>query len=118
MKKTHKKYILSFLVIISILLFSVGCSDMMEKLGQISLTIELDIPEITVESYTLEGSLANTDISFVLDDVTALNHTLTSLRPGQWTIRVTAFDSNGNQIGAGTKVTDLIHGQIQDTTLL
>lgn len=118
MKKTITTLAIISLVLLSTLLFFVGCSDMMEKMGSISLTINLDTPEVTVASYTLEGALSNTRNSFTVNNVTPPKHTLSSLQKGNWNLTVTAFDESNNQIGVGTKTVVLEEGQVTDTTLL
>ncbi|MCF7942787.1 MAG: hypothetical protein K9M84_14355, partial [Spirochaetia bacterium] len=118
MKNTHKNYILIFLMLVPMLLFFVGCSDMMERMGDISLTIELDIPEMDVSYYTLEGSLSDSSRTFLLEEETALTYNLSSLDPGTWTLTVTAFDEDDQQIGTGTRMIVLREGQILETSVL
>ncbi|AEV27914.1 hypothetical protein SpiGrapes_0050 [Sphaerochaeta pleomorpha str. Grapes] len=114
MKKTNKKHIL--LVIVSILLCFVGCSDMMEKLGKISLHIELDNHEVSVASYTLTGTQGSVTLNPEVPE--SLNVDLSSLKPGTWSLTVKAFDSGSTQIGTGTQEVNLKEGQVLDTTLL
>ena len=113
-----KKY-LTLLFAIALILFSfVGCSDMMEKLGKISLTIALDTPDIDVASFSLEGTLSNSSTRVVWHDIATPKHTLSALKSGTWSLTVTAFDDDGEQLGVGTQQVDLKEGQIVETTLL
>ena len=118
MKKINEKYILSLLILAAVLLGFVGCSDMMEKLGNISLHIELDNHDVSVASYTLEGTLANSSVKFTPAVPDTLKVNLSSLKSGRWTLTVKAFDSGNIQIGIGTQVIELKEGQVVDTTLL
>lgn len=118
MKNTHKNYILIFLILVPMLLFFVGCSDMMERMGDISLTIELDIPEMDVSHYTLEGSLSDSSRTFLMEEETSLTYNLSSLDPGTWSLTVTAFDEGDQQIGTGTRMIVLREGQILETSVL
>lgn len=118
MKPTKTTLFIYILVIATILLTFIGCSDMLETLGNISLTIDLDTPEVEVASYTLEGNLVDPTTRFTLNNINVPRHTLTGLKQGRWTLCVKAFDDQGNQIGIGTKAVDLKEGQILDTSLL
>lgn len=115
----HNTALLPILLILAIVLIcSVGCSDMMEKLGKISLTIVLDTPDVAVASYRLEGLHANPNSRLTVNDIIPPRHSLSTLKSGMWSITVTAFDDTGNQIGVGTTRVDLKEGQIVETTLL
>lgn len=118
MKKINKKYLLSLLIIVSILLLFTGCSDMMEKLGNIYLSIELDVPNVSVSSYTLNGCLAGSSVTCTTSVPTSRKVDLSSLKPGKWTLTVTAYDAGNNQIGVGTQTVELKKGQVLDTTVL
>jgi hypothetical protein len=113
-----KKTTITLLFIATILLSFTACSDMMEKLGNINLTIVLDTPDIAVASYRLEGLHDNPNSRFTVHDIVPPRHTLSSLKSGLWTITVTAFDAAGTQLGAGTTRINLREGQIVETTLL
>ncbi|MGE0074346.1 MAG: YDG domain-containing protein [Sphaerochaetaceae bacterium] len=113
-----KKYLTLLLAIALILLSFVGCSDMMEKLGKISLTIALDTPDIDVATFSLEGTLSNSSTRVVWPDIATPRHTLSALKSGTWSLTVTAFDDDGEQLGVGTQQVDLKEGQIVETTLL
>lgn len=118
MKKNTTTLLIIAIVLLSTLLIFVGCSDMMEKLGCIDLTIDLDTPDVEVASYLLEGSLSNTSSRFSLNDIMPPRHTLSNLKKGTWDLKVTAFDASDNQIGVGTKTVELKEGQIADISLL
>ncbi|ADY14311.1 YDG domain-containing protein [Sphaerochaeta globosa] len=118
MKNINTTLSIISIVILCTLLSFVGCSDMMATLGNISLTIDLDTPEVEVASYTLEGNLVDTATRFTLNNITPPRHTLTELKQGRWNLSVKAFDDQGSQIGIGTKAVDLKEGQIVDTSLL
>ncbi len=96
----------------------VGCSDMMERLGEISLNIELDTPTVEGASYTLDASRPGTSTSFRVNNITLPRHTLSSLSKGTWNLTVTAFNGDDDQIGIGNQVVDLKEGQIADVTVL
>jgi len=113
-----KKYLTLLLAIALILLSFVGCSDMMEKLGKISLTIALDTPDIDVASFSLEGTLSNSSTRVVWHDIATPRHTLSALKSGTWNLTVTALDDDGEQLGVGTQQVHLKEGQIVETTLL
>jgi hypothetical protein len=117
MKKTLIT-ILTSLILITTIFFMVGCSDMMAKLGNISLTIDLDTPEVEVSSYALEGTLTDSNSRFTLNNIVPPRHTLSELKEGRWNLTVKAFDDQGNQIGVGTKTVDLKAGQVVETSLL
>lgn len=110
--------LLSLFVLAAVLLGFTACSDMMEKLGNISLTIVLDTPDVQAASYSLEGLHTNLNSRFTLRDITPPRHSLSSLKKGTWDLTVTAFNADGDQIGAGTSRVDLKEGQIAETTLL
>ena len=100
MKKINTTLTIISLVLLCTLVSFVGCSDMMATLGNISLTIDLDTPEVEVASYILEGNLVDSNSRFTLN------------------LTVKAFDDQDNQIGIGTKAIDLRAGQVVDTSLL
>ena len=115
------KHYTAFLLIImlaTIMLGFTACSDMMEKLGTISLTIVLDTPDVAVASYRMEGLHDNPNSRFTLHDIVPPRHVLSSLKSGLWTITVTAFDAAGTQLGTGSTSVDIREGQIVETTLL
>lgn len=110
--------LLSLFVLAAVLLGFTACSDMMEKLGNISLTIVLDTPDVQAASYSLEGLHNTPNTRFSISDITPPRHSLSSLKKGTWEITVKAFNADGDQIGAGTSRVDLKEGQIAETTLL
>ncbi len=115
------KHYTAFLLIImlaTIMLGFTACSDMMEKLGTISLTIVLDTPDVAVASYRMEGLHDNPNSRFTLHDIVPPRHVLSSLKSGLWTITVTAFDAADMQLGMGSTSVDIREGQIVETTLL
>ncbi|WP_320130212.1 YDG domain-containing protein [uncultured Sphaerochaeta sp.] len=118
MQNINKKYIVILVLLVSSVLFLVGCSDMMAKLGNITLHVVLeDTPKVSVATYKVEGTLANSNETFVRDDVTSLNVDLSSLKPGNWTISVTAYDADKNQIGMGHQEITLNEGEILETSI-
>lgn len=118
MKKINTTLTVISIVLLCTLVSFVGCSDMMAKLGNISLTIDLDTPEVEVASYTMEGNLVDSNSRFTLNNIVPPRHTLSELKEGRWNLTVKAFDDQGSQIGIGTKVVDLKAGQVVDTSLL
>ncbi len=106
------------ILLLAALLVLISCSDMMERMGSISLTITLDTPDVEVAYYTLEGALANTRTVFTLNNVSPPTHTLSSLKKGTWDLTLTAFNDLGQQIGIGTGTVNLKEGQIVEETLL
>ena len=118
MKNTKALLLLALFVLIAASLFFTGCSDMMEKLGNISLTIVLDTPNIVVASYVLEGEHTDTASRIVMREVIPPRHSLSALKKGTWDLTVTAYDANSVQLGRGTTRVNLKEGQILETTLL
>ncbi|MEA5029083.1 MAG: YDG domain-containing protein [Sphaerochaeta associata] len=118
MKKINTTLTIISLILLCTLVSFVGCSDMMATLGNISLTIDLDTPEVEVASYILEGNLVDSNSRFTLNNIVPPRHTLTELKEGRWNLTVKAFDDQDNQIGIGTKTIDLRAGQVVDTSLL
>ncbi len=118
MKKINTTLTIISLVLLCTLVSFVGCSDMMATLGNISLTIDLDTPEVEVASYILEGNLVDSNSRFTLNNIVPPRHTLSELKEGRWNLTVKAFDDQDNQIGIGTKAIDLRAGQVVDTSLL
>ena len=118
MKKINTTLTIISLVLLCTLVSFVGCSDMMATLGNISLTIDLDTPEVEVASYILEGNLVDSNSRFTLNNIVPPRHTLSELKQGRWNLTVKAFDDQDNQIGIGTKAIDLRAGQVVDTSLL
>jgi len=118
MKNHTTTQVIGFSMIALALLFSLGCSDMMENLASIRLHIVLDTPEIEVATYTLEAFHSDTasDVSF--GEITPPTHSLSSLKKGLWQLTVTAFDEGGTQVGIGTQQVRLNEGQILESTLL
>jgi len=118
MKKINTTLTIISLVLLCALVSFVGCSDMMATLGNISLTIDLDTPEVDVAAYTMEGSLLDSSSRFTLNNIVPPRHTLSELKEGRWNLTVKAFDDQDNQIGIGTKTVDLKAGQVVETSLL
>lgn len=118
MKKPKTVLLLCLLVFITALLFFTGCSEMMERLGNISLIIVLDTPNVAVSSYSLDAMHTNSTSRFTLRNIAPPRHALSELKSGVWTITVTAFDEDGDQLGIGTQQVDLKEGQIVEKTLL
>jgi len=118
MKKINTTLTIISLVLLCTLVSFVGCSDMMATLGNVSLTIDLDTPEVEVASYILEGNLVDSNSRFTLNNIVPPRHTLSELKQGRWNLTVKAFDDQDNQIGIGTKAIDLRAGQVVDTSLL
>ncbi len=118
MKKINTTLTIISLILLCTLVSFVGCSDMMATLGNISLTIDLDTPEVEVASYILEGNLVDSNSRFTLNNIVPPRHTLSELKQGRWNLTVKAFDDQDNQIGIGTKAIDLRAGQVVDTSLL
>jgi len=118
MKKINTTLTIISLILLCTLVSFVGCSDMMATLGNISLTIDLDTPEVEVASYILEGNLVDSNSRFTLNNIVPPRHTLSELKEGRWNLTVKAFDDQDNQIGIGTKAIDLRAGQVVDTSLL
>ncbi|MDD3057499.1 MAG: YDG domain-containing protein, partial [Sphaerochaeta sp.] len=118
MKKTKPTRLLLLFILITAAIFFTGCSDMMEKLGSISLTIVLDTPNVVVASYVLEAEHVDTSSRFSMRDIIPPRHSLSALKKGTWDLTVTAYDANSVQLGRGTTRIDLKEGQILETTLL
>ncbi|HKM07605.1 MAG TPA: hypothetical protein VJ869_11510, partial [Sphaerochaeta sp.] len=118
MKKNTSTLLIISIILLSTLVSFVGCSDMMAKLGNISLTIDLDTPEIEVASYSLEATLSDSNSRFTLNNIVPPKYTLSELKEGKWNLTVKAFDDQGSQIGIGAKQVELKAGQVVETSLL
>ncbi|WP_321301825.1 YDG domain-containing protein [uncultured Sphaerochaeta sp.] len=118
MKQPKTALLLCLFMFIATLLFFSGCSDMLERLGNISLTIVLDTPDVEVSSYSLEAVHTNTTSRFTINNIAPPRHALSELKSGVWTVTVTAFSEEGDQLGVGTQQVDLKEGQIVEKTLL
>nr|WP_319776408.1 YDG domain-containing protein [uncultured Sphaerochaeta sp.] len=118
MKQPKTALLLCLFVFITALLFFTGCSDMLERLGNISLTLVLDTPNVEVSSYSLEAVHTDSTSRFTIHNIAPPRHALSELKSGVWTVTVTAFSEEGDQLGVGTQQVNLKEGQIVEKTLL
>lgn len=118
MNKRFFSHPIRTLVLIALLLSLVGCSDMLDRLGNIALTITLDTPEVEVSSYRLEATQATGSAAITPQTISPPSHILSAMQKGTWNLRVTAFNAQGTQIGIGTQSVALKEGQIAEATIL
>ncbi|HKL57630.1 MAG TPA: YDG domain-containing protein, partial [Sphaerochaeta sp.] len=117
MKTMHKNISTLLIILATLALLLVGCSDMMVKMGEIVLTIEAeDTIRTSVTKYKVTGSLEGGSKATIDLEVTmpANEVVVPNIAPGKWTFLVEAFDaaySTDIPIGRGTQVINLVEGQ-------
>ncbi|MDY0287781.1 MAG: YDG domain-containing protein, partial [Sphaerochaeta sp.] len=115
MKHRTKHISVLLVVLASLLLLLVGCSDMMDRMGEIVLQIE---PEDTIRTivarYSLVGNLENSRASVTFDGLAPGEEVrIPKIASGNWSFTVVAFSDQDCkiEIGRGTKSIILIEGQ-------
>ncbi|MDT4762463.1 YDG domain-containing protein [Sphaerochaeta sp. PS] len=117
--KNMNRHISALLVVLAcMLLLFVGCSDMMEKMGEIVLQVEFENVGVDVATYAISGTLAGSRSTILLENLTETTIKISDLTPGTWVLTVTAFDGDKTQIGTGSKEVLLSVGKLVEQTIL
>ena len=116
MKNIYKNIALLLVVLATIVLVFVGCSDMMSKMVEVVLKVEAENTIRTyVKTYSVIGTLENSKSSINLVDlIPSEDVVIPNISPGKWTFTVNAYDDNKVLIGSGTKDVILVEGRKVD----